>query len=1135
MYEKRKLKFDTDSEPIAIDSCASYSLTNKRDDFVAETINKVHIPIKGLGNTIARYKGTVQWVIQDQHGESVAFTLQNVLLVDNLPFRLLSPQHWAQCAKLTHGKCYTVIDEDQITLFWNGGKHYRRIPLSSSNIAVLTTAPAYKNYQMFLSQIGHNPQHDFAETLTFLSETPVPQLTNKSEMNNIFGDQLEAKDLSSRVNNKEETHKNQQEELFQWHCRLGHVSFAKLKEMAIRGDIPRSLATCQAPKCAACLYGKLTRRPWRNKKKVSPIKPLHVTQPGDCISVDQFESSTPGFIGLMRGFPTKMRYTAGTVFTDHHSRLSFVHLHKSLSATETLHAKHCFERYCQQHSIQVRHYHADNGRFADKPFLTDVENKGQTITFCAVNSHWQNGISEKRIRDLQDTARTMLLDAISRWPKALSSSLWPYAIKYANVIHNHTVMIRGQHVGKTPLEIFTRANVRPNLSIFHPFGCPVYVLNNRLQVSQQLNKWLPRARVGVYLGMSPHHARTVALVLNVETASVSPQFHVKFDDSFSTVSYPRNQSINISAWKLKAGFKTAQQTSPTTVMFKENSQQNTVSQPTTSIVERSIDTPDTTTKQTNETDNSQPNTASLSTTMEDTNETPETTEMNHNTTRPQRNRRTPNRFADYVMEHEEMDDPMAFAIEHEVMDEPTHNEITAMAFAARKGDPDTLYLHEAMRAPDADKFRQAMQKEIEAHENKGHWTLVKRNELPRGIAPLPAVWAMKRKRRAATGQIYKYKARLNVGGHKQVKHVNYWQTYSPVIGWPIVRLFLTFSIIHGWSAKQYDFELAYPQADIETTMYMDIPRGFKAPGGNKDYCLKLVKNLFGQKQAGRVWNKHLHNGLTSIGFTQSKYEECLYFRNKTILLVYVDDLIIMSREESDVNQAFKDIQAAGFDINCVGSLSEYLGIQIQQTDNGNIHLKQPTIIKQILHGLNFNQRTKVKQNPAKIGTTLDKATKEPSHDANWDYRSIIGKINYLEQSTRPDIAFAAHQAARFQADPRQPHTKAVQWLGRYLHGTQDKGIILSPNNELFQVYADADFAGTWDPETAPDDSDTARSRMGYLVTFAGCPITWTSKLISEIVLSTTEAEYVSLSESLRTVIPLLNIYKECQQRKIMSK
>ena len=140
----------------------------------------------------------------------------------------------------------------------------------------------------------------------------------------------------------------------------------------------------------------------------------------------------------------------------------------------------------------------------------------------------------------------------------------------------------------------------------------------------------------------------------------------------------------------------------------------------------------------------------------------------------------------------------------------------------------------------------------------------------------------------------------------------------------------------------------------------------------------------------------------------------------------------------------------------------------------------------------------------------------------------------MEQSTKPDIAFAAHQAARFQADPRYSHTKAVQWLGRYLHGTSEQGIILQPDDELFQVYADADFAGTWNRETAGEDSDTARSHLGYVIKFAGCPLTWASRLFSDIVLSTTEAEYVALSESLRTVIPLLNVYNECKEKEIVS-
>jgi len=74
-------------------------------------------------------------------------------------------------------------------------------------------------------------------------------------------------------------------------------------------------------------------------------------------------------------------------------------------------------------------------------------------------------------------------------------------------------------------------------------------------------------------------------------------------------------------------------------------------------------------------------------------------------------------------------------------------------------------------------------------------------------------------------------------------------------------------------------------------------------------------------------------------------------------LLHVDDLIIMSKAEDEIDKALKDILVAGFDIKCEGSLSEYLGIKIQRTDSGDIHLKQLTIMKQILQDLGFNQRT----------------------------------------------------------------------------------------------------------------------------------------------------------------------------------
>ena len=107
-------------------------------------------------------------------------------------------------------------------------------------------------------------------------------------------------------------------------------------------------------------------------------------------------------------------------------------------------------------------------------------------------------------------------------------------------------------------------------------------------------------------------------------------------------------------------------------------------------------------------------------------------------------------------------------------------------------------------------------------------------------------------------------------------------------------------------------------------------------------------------------------------------------------------------------------------------------------------------------------------------------------DQPWSYRSIIGKLNFLEKSTRPDLAYAVHQCARFTADPRKSHGEAVKRIVRYLIGTADKGFLLSPNEHSFECWADADYAGNWCRDFAMEDIGTARSRSGYLITYAGC-------------------------------------------------
>jgi hypothetical protein len=106
-------------------------------------------------------------------------------------------------------------------------------------------------------------------------------------------------------------------------------------------------------------------------------------------------------------------------------------------------------------------------------------------------------------------------------------------------------------------------------------------------------------------------------------------------------------------------------------------------------------------------------------------------------------------------------------------------EIHPLIALAASSDPDTMYYHEAMREPDKSiKFLNAMQKEVDSHSANGVWELVPKSQVPKDVQILPAVWAMKRKRRIATREVYKWKARLNIDGSKQIKGLNYWETFS---------------------------------------------------------------------------------------------------------------------------------------------------------------------------------------------------------------------------------------------------------------------------------------------------------------------------------------------------------------------
>ena len=1155
--------FDSDSFLIQVDSGASRSISNCKAHFESLEPIDPKDPHKISGPTgeesPIKGKGTLKWKIEDDDGAVHTIRLKDSLYVPAFKTCLLCTQHWSQSANdhfPQRNGTWQASFSDKIVMYWDQRRYKKTVSWDSrTNTGYLRSAPGAFDYRAYCVGADADNNVEMNERACFQSSTDSTHLVSDDEeegstsssatnpeitVNGMREENIAdfmTQDLPVQPANVIEDEdeplaaENPQAELLRWHYRLGHLSFARLRILALLGTIPRKLLTVKAPKCAGCMYGAMTRRPWRTRGTQNKNKLRVATAPGECVSVDQLESPVQGFIAQLKGKLTKRRYGAATIFVDHASRLSYVHLQSRVTAEETVEAKKAFEAYARSHGVIVKHYHADNGRFAENLFMSAVAESGQTISFCGVSAHFQNGIAEKRIRDLSEQARKQLLHAKARWPSAIEINLWPYALRNANDIRN---TIADKDDGSSPLERFCRTEVRPKLRHNHTFGCPVFALNPRLQDGKAIHKWNPRARLGINLGPSPRHARSVNLVLKLDTGLVSPQFHVQYDDFFETVRPSSGNERTFSQWQYISGLvnqRTRERTQPS-----EGAQDPfdvypsipvTESHPEESNLEQQVDT-----------DEFRPVDDDIDT--HDSPDLPEETQEDPPQARPAEPSGTPDvsrygrvrRPTQRMIESREQSN-VAFQAYYEAMHQEDYllqdqmqNPIAFMAST----NQDTMYFHQAMKAPDRDQFKKAVVKEINDHIENHNWELIPRERVPKGITILPSVWSMKRKRDIKTQQVYKHKARLNVHGGKQVYGENYFETYAPVVTWFSIRLVLVLSIINKWYTKQVDFVLAYTQADIEFDMYMELPKGIETRyGDGKTHVLKLLKNLYGQKQAGRVWNQHLTKGLKAIGFKQSNVDECVFFRGNVIFVVYTDDGIFASISKEEIDKAIREMKRH-FNLEDQGDIKDYLGINVEQMANGDLKLTQPHLIKQIVDELKLPLRSAGRSTPANSTKILQREEHAPSFDQRFNYRRAVGQLNFLEKSTRPDIAYATHQVARFCEDPKETHGKAIEHIVKYLRDTSNQGIILRPLPERsFDVYADADFVGNWHRMTASDDPGTAKSRSGYVIQYAGCPIAWCSKLQTIIALSSCEAEYISLSESLRDTIPLMNLIHEFKE------
>lgn len=220
---------------------------------------------------------------------------------------------------------------------------------------------------------------------------------------------------------------------------------------------------------------------------------------------------------------------------DHATNFAYSHLVWGTTNAATVEAKDVYERVMHLYGHWVESYHADNSRFDSKKFKHLCDMAKQTHSYFGVEAHHQNGIAETRIKKLAHAPRTSILHAKWKGLGVITSALWPFSYKATKEQHNHLDL---NEDGRLPAEDLLGHKEDLAAGNFHTYGCLVFVLDSTLQTgSIGPIKWDPRARVGVYLRHSSVHAGNIALVLNLQTSHVSPQYHIVFDDEFTTAPY----------------------------------------------------------------------------------------------------------------------------------------------------------------------------------------------------------------------------------------------------------------------------------------------------------------------------------------------------------------------------------------------------------------------------------------------------------------------------------------------------------------------------------------------------------------------------------------------------------------------
>jgi len=698
------------------------------------------------------------------------------------------------------------------------------------------------------------------------------------------------------------------------------------------------------------------------------------------------------------------------------------------------------------------------GEFENAKFDQLCSKRGYKHEYSAPRTPQQNGVVERKNRTLVELARTMLNEY------SLPKHLWAEAVNTACYVVNR-VSIRAI-LNKTPYELWK--GYKPKISHFRVFGSKCFVLDE----SPKVTKFDSKSIEGVFVGyaMSSKAYRIYIASHKIVIESV----HVKFDEG-------ANQ-------KVEKGIEIVGTQVPI-VDMDESEGQPEQTQP-------NMDAPNVETEPIYDTD-------ATNDEMDPLVEEVQSKETQHPTEYkiPEDLREVPSH-------------PLS-----NVIGDPRERVKTRSKLNQMIGHCAFVSHIEPKNFKDANvdpNWICAMQEELAQFERNKVWELVPK---PNNRMIIGTKWVFRNKK-DENGNVIRNKARLVAQGYKQQEGIDFEETFAPVARLESIRMLLAYASNKNFKLFQMDVKSAFLNGFIDEEVYVNQPQGFVDPTF-PNHVLRLTKALYGLKQAPRAWYGRLSSFLIDNEFIRGENDTTLFTKKRDgsllVVQIYVDDIIFGSPNAA-LAEEFSSLMSSEFEMSMMGELNFFLGLQIKQLVDGTF-VSQTKYAKELIKKFGMIE-SNTSKTPMATNANLDSDPNGTSVDIT-QYRAMIGSLLYLTAS-RPDIMFAVCLCARYQANPKELHLKAVKRILKYVKDCLSLGLWYGRQSDLdLKGYADADFAG---------DRMDRKSTSGTCQFLGGSLVSWSSRKQTSVALSTTEAEYVAVGSSFTQILWMIQSLNDYEIR-----